>query len=297
WDFGNGNSSTDANPVFIFEEEGLFPVSLTAWNKCDTIVYERNVALGSFPQSGFEILGSTEGCAPFTVEFRNMSSANSEEWEWVFEGGNPETSTEENPVVTFEQAGIYSVTLKASNAIGTDTFSLQDIITVQAQPIAAFDYEMLDDGYYRFDNLSDYGDSYLWDFGDGNTSDEFSPVHEFIEAGTYWVELVAGNACGLDSFGLFVEFDPTSVLDLEAFGFRLFPNPSSGLFTLEFSEMPGDVRLRIYDIRGRIIQDKPWSESSSRQIIDLTGYSSGTYLLELLIEGNLYHFPVQLIKH
>lgn len=295
WDFGNGNSSTDANPEFTFEDEGLFPVSLTAWNSCDTVVYERNVALGSFPQSGFEIVGATEGCAPLTIEFRNTSSPNSEEWEWTFEGGDPGMSTEENPVVTFRESGIYSVSLRASNALGSDVVMVQDIIVVHPHPIAAFDYELVDDGFFRFDNLSDFAENYLWDFGDGNTSDEFNPVHEYLEAGTYWVELMAGNDCGLDSFGLFVEFDPTRVYDLDRFGFRLYPNPSSGVLTLEFSELPGDVRTRVYDISGRLILEKAWSENSARLTIDMMDYPSGTYLLELQVEGRLYHFPVQLI--
>ena len=51
-------------------------------------------------------------------------------WEWTFEGGNPATSTEQNPSVSYSEPGEYTVTLVAHNAYGEDTKTKTGYITV-----------------------------------------------------------------------------------------------------------------------------------------------------------------------
>lgn len=51
-----------------------------------------------------------------------------------------------------------------------------------------------------FDNFSKDADSYLWDFGDGNTSTETDPVHAYTDEGTYTVKLTAKNSDGEDTY-------------------------------------------------------------------------------------------------
>jgi len=54
-----------------------------------------------------------------SVRFSDLSGGFPTRWEWTFEGGTPATSTEQNPVVTYSQAGRYRVTLRVTNSIGT----------------------------------------------------------------------------------------------------------------------------------------------------------------------------------
>ncbi|MEZ4932067.1 MAG: PKD domain-containing protein [Saprospiraceae bacterium] len=56
----------------------------------------------------------TNGCVPFTVTFDNLSSPNAETFLWTFEGGDPATSTDENPTVVYNAAGSFDVTLVAT---------------------------------------------------------------------------------------------------------------------------------------------------------------------------------------
>jgi len=64
------------------------------------------------------------------VEFNDLSENNPTSWEWIFEGGTPETSSEQNPTILYEGNGIFNVSLTATNLYGSDTKTIEDYITV-----------------------------------------------------------------------------------------------------------------------------------------------------------------------
>ncbi|MEH7097813.1 endo-beta-N-acetylglucosaminidase [Neobacillus vireti] len=64
------------------------------------------------------------------IHFVNKSSEVTEEWEWQFEGGTPAVSHEENPVVTYDKEGVYSVTLIAKNSEGESVLTEKEMITI-----------------------------------------------------------------------------------------------------------------------------------------------------------------------
>lgn len=68
-----------------------------------------------------------------SVNFTDLSTEVTEGWSWTFESGNPAVSTSKNPVVTFAQEGVYSVTLTATNSSGQDTITKKALITVSKE--------------------------------------------------------------------------------------------------------------------------------------------------------------------
>ncbi|MCF8232219.1 MAG: PKD domain-containing protein [Bacteroidales bacterium] len=64
------------------------------------------------------------------VEFTDLSSNNPSSWSWTFEGGDPATSDEQNPTVTYHNSGNYTVELVATNEAGSDTEVKEDYISV-----------------------------------------------------------------------------------------------------------------------------------------------------------------------
>lgn len=64
------------------------------------------------------------------IQFTNTSSLVTNEIEWIFEGANIESSTEQNPVVSYDKEGIYTVTLKGRNSLGEDLVVKKGLITV-----------------------------------------------------------------------------------------------------------------------------------------------------------------------
>jgi gliding motility-associated-like protein len=140
-----------------------------------------------------------QGCAPLTVQFNNNSS-NTSTFNWDFAG--LQTSTDPNPVFTFSQPGTYLVKLIASDPLscnGTD--STLRLITVFPVPDAGFTYNS-----QPCSNVVTFNDqsitngspitSWNWQFGDGNNSSNASPVHTYLNQGTYDVQLVVSNQAG-----------------------------------------------------------------------------------------------------
>jgi PKD repeat protein len=193
WNFGDSSNSTDEDPVHTYQNNGTYTVTLAATNNCGTTIFEQTVTVVTPPTAGFNFSGSS-GCTPYTVQFFNASSANTTSLLWDFPGGEPSSSTEENPVVTWNNAGVYEVTLTAFNAAGSNTSVAT--ITVAAAPVAGFDYQA--NGLaVTFTNTSTNGVSYSWNFGDGSdASTEANPVHTYSSNGTYVVTLSVTNECG-----------------------------------------------------------------------------------------------------
>lgn len=196
WDFGDGNNSTQTNPIHEYAQDGVYDVTLTAVNDCGTDIITIEIEILTLPFADFDA-DPTEGCEPLEVEFYNYSSPNSNSFLWSFPGGSPPTSTAFEPVIVYETPGTYSVTLTAINDAGQDVSILTNFITILAQPLATFTYEA--DGLEAtFSSTGSIGDTYNWNFGDGNVSSQPNPVHIYAEGGAYTVTLTVTNDCGTD---------------------------------------------------------------------------------------------------
>lgn len=121
WDFGDGNTSALENPTHVYSTGGAFMVTLTvsAGKLEETTSKTINVLV--LPTAAFSVAdGTLYNTLP--VEFANTSiAANSYAWSFGDPAGS--TSTEEHPSFFYDQEGTYTVSLKASNAAGTEIFT------------------------------------------------------------------------------------------------------------------------------------------------------------------------------
>ena len=144
----------------------------------------------------------TSGELPLYVSFTDQSTENPTSWSWTFGDGG--TSTAQNPGHTYTSAGVYTVTLTATNAYGSDGETKTNYITVTAPaaPVAAFVGTPTSGSYpleVAFtDQSSGNPTSWSWTFGDGGTSTAQNPSHEYTAAGVYTVSLTATSAYGSD---------------------------------------------------------------------------------------------------
>jgi PKD repeat protein len=75
-------------------------------------------------------------CQSSQVQFSDASTGNPTSWSWTFEGGTPATSNLQNPLVTYDVAGSWNVTLDVSNGTSNNTITSPDIILVDPPPVA-----------------------------------------------------------------------------------------------------------------------------------------------------------------
>lgn len=277
WSFGDGsgNMSTELNPEYSFPGAGTYAVELNATNDCGTTTYSANVIISAVAPTADFTLSQTQGCSPFTVQFSDQSEGEPTSWAWEFPGGNPATSTEQNPMVTYAAPGTYSATLTVSNSAGTSEFTLTNAISVYPAPFAGFVLNVngLEASFF---DISINATSYSWNFGDGNTSTEHEPVHTYTANGTYTVVLTVSNACGSSTF------EQEIVISVAAPTANFSSTQSEGCAPLEVTfadESTGGVTGWAWSFPGGT------PATSSEQHPTVTYASPGTYDVGLTVTG------------
>lgn len=146
------------------------------------------------------------GIVPLEVSFSDSSTGKIDSWLWNFGDGN--TSTLQNPIHTYNQPNQYNVTLVVTGSTGSDTLEKVNYITVDPPLIEAYFIGTPLSGTAPLEvtfNETSTGniDGWLWDFGDGNTSNERNPVHvyEFVghQQTIYTVTLTITDSYGSDT--------------------------------------------------------------------------------------------------
>ncbi|MCB9169785.1 MAG: PKD domain-containing protein [Flavobacteriales bacterium] len=205
WDLGDGTSSNAMDPgSHDYGTWGQFTISLVVTDGLcsDTALQVVEVTP---PLPTVDFVGSGEGCVPLTVHFTNTSLL-AVSYQWNFGDGG--TSTADDPVYTYTQPGTYTVSLTAwSSGGGVSTVVHVDSVVVHPRATAYFvlqpDEVIVPSQPVFLYNLSGNANSYLWDLGDGTTSEELNPVHYYQDAGEYDISLIANNAWNCpDTFAL-----------------------------------------------------------------------------------------------
>jgi PKD repeat protein len=207
WDFGDGTNATERDPVHVYTSGGKYTVSLTAANAGGSGTKTRIDYIsisGSVKPPVANFYGKpTSGKAPLSVKFTDTSSGAPTSWYWDF--GDNTNATDRNPVHSYDTSGKYTVSLTVTNSAGSNTKTRTQYITVKGSPppVANF-YGKPTSGNeplsVKFtDTSTGFPTGWSWDFGDGSTSADKNPTHNYPTAGKYTVSLTASNAAGSDS--------------------------------------------------------------------------------------------------
>ena len=286
WIITPGTTISGNSTEFTFPANGSYTIMLVADHNCGTQEETFQFVVDAFAEPNFSF-ESTEGCAPVTVTYENLSTG-ADSYEWEFPGGEPATSTEVNPVVVYNQGGIFDVTLRTSNQFGTSILEESEAVVVLDVPSGGF-LVTSDQKEISLTNESLGGQSFMWDFGDGNTSTEENPVHTYDLTGTYEITLTVTNICGFTEITQTVNITSTSTEE-SVTGSQLWtltPNPSAGeLNVLFLQDLTETATLRIVDAAGKLLDTRIIAPGTQREPISLQ--DNGAYLFLLRVADRQY---------
>ena len=197
WNFGDGGTSTQQNPVHQYQDTGYFDVQLIVWNNgcADTIRFIHYIHINP-PIANF---GATFNCINPKVQTFNDQSIGADTWNWDFGDGN--TSTLQNPVHTYASTGVYNVTLVVhNNTTGCDDTKTSTVtVVIEKADFAASDTVICKNTNVDFNATGSNPANvtlYNWDFGDGLTANGFNVSHSYTQAGSYTVRLIITDILG-----------------------------------------------------------------------------------------------------
>ncbi len=263
WLFGDGQTSTEINPSHTYSAFGTYTISLISMNECGNDTMSIVIVLSTVPNAFFSY-DIHSGCVPMTVHFIDQSQNNPTSWLWSFDGGEPLSSTLQNPVVVYNTPGDYTVSLRVENTQGSDVLTLMDLINVAGTPDATFTHEVNGNFVSLFYQGIDY-DSLRWDFGDSRTDNSLNPTVEYTTSGQYEISLTIYNACGTDTKSVIVDIKGTATDDpsINESHWQIRPNPFGDKFAIYGEPLKdGKIIITLLDVHGRMISKEEWSHSS-----------------------------------
>jgi PKD repeat protein len=250
----------------------------------------------------------TQICRGGSVAFTDLSTNSPTSWNWTFDGGTPATSTQQNPVITYNNAGLYYVTLTASNSAGSNTLTRTGYIKVKGRPnspgnIVGPTTELGPGGtgtaVYNIESVED-ASTYTWVSPDNamiiegqSTTSLTLSFNESFSNGDLIV--TAENTCGSSepvTLALRGYSDTTATAIEEniatsenIFGMNVYPNPSDGKFSLTINTEKferKEFEVSVMNNVGQVVYSAKIDFADGRQDIVLRDdLVSGTYLVQV----------------
>ena len=292
WSFGDGSSSTAANPVHTYLYDSTYTVCLIAYDTtcADTVCF--NVIVNSTGNS-FNQNPNTCNASFWALDSGNfvmflnnsIATTTNNTYHWDFGDGN--TSSQQHPMHTYSTNGGYNVCLTIDsydangNLVCSDTHC-STVWIMSNQPTSCnASFLMFQDSsfvtsntMYLFNLSTGNNLSYYWDFGDGNTSTLAFPTHVYAASGSYNVCLTVddGNGCTstyCQTIGYTLRANPLTInvlplnlngesLSIESPDFivntSVYPNPFVEQVNVEItSTQDANVEMSIIDVTGKVV--------------------------------------------
>ncbi len=313
WDFGDGHMGDGANPHHTYEQPGTYTVCLTITdNSGCTSTTCHEVVVEAIPNN-CEANFTWEQTDSLTVHFNSTSTSNHDiiSYAWTFGDGG--TASTMDPYHTYDQPGVYTVCLIITDNAGCSSDVCHEIAITSPISMGA-NYEVTlgeNNNVFIFHNHSigmTEHTTWLWNFGDGHTSNDANPHHVYTTPGIYTVCLTMTNTetgqvsthCEDIMYGMQVsEYGPgmginhtvASSTHANAFTTPLvdfrYSNPVKDELYLHFSlSDDAQVGMELYDLSGRrVIRIDQVMESQGvhDQTIPTATLIPGLYALHLMV--------------
>lgn len=198
WDFGDGQTSIDTNPLHVYQNTGSYPVKLTLTNAEGNCSFIKSNAVNfTTPLPDF-ITAKPALCIDDPILITNMSMyANTFAWDF----GDGRFSDATNPQIAYPVTGNYSVKLTATDSYGCEKSITKTNFISITKPVAGFDaFETSGECpplTTIFQNKSTGSvKEWHWDFGNGLSSVLPDPANTYLKAGSFDVKLMVADING-----------------------------------------------------------------------------------------------------
>ena len=152
-------------------------------------------------------------------------------------------------------------------------------------PMASFEYSITG-RELSVSNTSEDATTYLWEFGDGDTSSAENPKHNYDEDNEYTVVLTASNICGEDADSSIV-YIITDINDWRLTeGFLIFPNPASEVVNLTFKDVGTEIEtIQLLDFKGNQVKIIKPGITGDIHTINLENLAPGIYFIRISLKN------------
>jgi PKD repeat protein len=281
--------------------ETPYPLTITSTNTIVANVSATNsgTVMGTVPMNIFTPITTiaitcfdTAGCKTVSANFTTTNysflytfinnSTNGLNWHWDFGDGN--TSSSLNVNHSYINEGSYNVCLTAYGNCDSSVYC-ETINYCENPPNGTSSYTGSNYNYsFNYTPVNTIG--WEWDFGDGSPIDTAqNPQHTFPGDGTYIVCLTAYTYCDTvttcDTISIFISGTENNLLENQI---SIYPNPTSGIFTLDFGALnQQDVSIAIYQVDGKLVYTQGTAINSVNQQlrINLSPFEKGMYFINI----------------
>ena len=319
----SGSTSSDENPSYTYTTAGVYSVKLAVatsqygvYTTADTLVKHAYITVEEDPYAVIADFTSDPAASGMLTQSISVeqgasvtytsTSTGATSLAWTFEGGSPESSTNEEVTVTYNTAGSFTTTLVAYGE--GDRQNTKSITVNVGEPTPVFivdfvaDYTTINVGEtVNFTNNTTAtlagepytGDVYFqWNFNAGNilggltgsTSTDINASYTYTTAGVYSVSLAAstseisllnqGTVETKDSY--ITVTDPVSVGENAISEISVYPNPTSSVINIAAEGMQN---ITIIDMTGRVVMCK--DVNSNFETIDAEGFAKANYMVRI----------------
>lgn len=171
-------------------------------------------------------------------------------------------------------------------------------LTIDSLSVASYSYTATNlDVDFTDGSSAGAGATYLWDFGDGNTSTTQNPSHSYAAAGTYLSCLTISNSCGADSscVSITVTDAATGLSNNWIDYIAVYPIPAQDLLTIDGLKANENAQLRILNNLGQIVHQGQ-TNGKSQMMIQVSDMAPGTYQLSINTESQVSSRSIVIIK-